>query len=56
LNLVISLDSPEIVTKYIGVLHSYIIHFLLLFEPTAIDAASVEAIHLESRGNNDKEE
>lgn len=56
LKLGISLDSPKIITKYIGALHSYIRHSLLLFEPTIIDASSVNAIHLESRGKNDKEE
>ena len=49
LNLGIALDSPEVVTKYIGSLHSYIRHSLLLFKPTTIDSASVKAIHLESR-------
>jgi len=52
LNLGISLDLPQIVTKYVGVLHSYIRHSLLLFYPTTIDAASVKAIHLEDRGKN----
>lgn len=47
LNLGISLDAPETVTKYIGALHSYIKHSLLLFKPTSIDMASVKAIHLE---------
>ena len=56
LNQGISFDSPETVTKYIGALHSYIKHYLLLFEPTTIDAANVKAIHLERRINNDKEE
>ena len=56
LNLGIPLDSLETVTKYIGALHSYIKHSLLLFEPTTIDAASVKAIHLERRGKNGKED
>ena len=51
----ISLDSPETLTKYIGALHSYVRHSLLLFEPTTIDMASVKAIHLESKRNNEKE-
>ena len=50
----ITLDSPEVVTKYIGSLHSYIRHSLLLFEPTTIDSASVNAIHLENRGKNER--
>ena len=54
LNLGISLDSPEVVTKYIGSLHSYIRHSLLMFEPTTIDSASVKAIHLENRGTHER--
>ena len=56
LSLGISLDSPEVVTKYIGSLHSYIRHSLLMFEPTNIDSASVKAIHLEIMGRNDKDD
>lgn len=52
----ISLDSPETVIKHVGALHSYIKHSLLLFGPTTIDAANVKAIHLESRGKNDRED
>jgi len=54
LNLGISLDSPETITKYIGALHSYIRHSLLLFEPTTIDVAILKVIHLKSRGKNEK--
>ena len=50
LNLGIALDTPKVVTKYIGSLHSYIRHSLLLFEPTTIDSANVKAIHIENRG------
>lgn len=46
----ISLDSAEIVTKYVGPLHSYIRNSLFLFEPTDINEASVKAMHLESSG------
>ena len=56
LNFNIPLDSPKTVTKYIGALHNYIKNYLLLFEPTTIDAASVKAIHLEIMGNNDIED
>ncbi len=56
LNLGIALDTPEVVTKYIDSLHSYIRHSLLLFEPTTIDAASVKAIHIENRGKNKSED
>lgn len=47
LNLRISLDSPYIVTKYIGSLHSYIRHSLLLLERATIDEPSVKAMHVE---------
>ena len=52
----ISLDSPEVVTKYIGSLRTYIRHSLLMFEPTIIDSASVKAIHLENGRRNDKDD
>ena len=52
----IALDSPEVVTKYIGSLHSYIRHSLLLFEPTNVDLASVKAIYLENRGKKEKDD
>ena len=52
----IALDTPKVVTKYIGSLHSYIRHSLLLFEPTTIDTASVKAIHIENRGKNERED
>ena len=56
LNLDIALDSHEVVTKYIGSLHSYFRHSLLLFEPTTIDSASVKEIHLENRGKNERDD
>ena len=46
LNLGISPDSLETITKYIVSLHSYIRHSFLLFEPTTTNVASVKAIHL----------
>lgn len=55
LALIIPLDSLETVMKYIGALHSYLGNFLLLFEPSTIDAYSMKAIHLESRGKHDWE-
>ena len=54
LNLSVPLDSPEIVTKYISSLHSYIRHSLLLFELATIDEASVKAMHLEIRGMHEQ--
>ncbi len=56
LNLGIALDTPEVVTKYIGSLHSYLRHSLLLFEPTKIDSANVKAIHLENRGTHGQDD
>eukprot|EP00253_Pinus_taeda_P027882 PITA_27882 len=56
LNLNIALDAPEVVTKYIVSLHSYIRHSLLLFKPTTIALASVKEIHIENMGNNERED
>ena len=56
LNLGITLDTPKVVTKYIGSLHSYIRHSLLLFEPTTIDSASMKAIHIENWGKNERDD
>jgi hypothetical protein len=52
----IPLDSYEMLMKYIGALHSYICHTLLLFNPTNLDEVCVQATHLESRGKNGQEE
>ena len=48
----ISLDSLETLLKYIGGLHSYLRHTILMFNPTSIDEVSVQATHLEARGKN----
>ena len=56
LNLGIPLDTPEVVTKYISSLYSYISHSLLLFEPTTIDSASIKAIHIENRVKNERDD
>jgi hypothetical protein len=45
----IPLDSQETLLKYIGALHSYILHTILLFNPTNLDEVCVQATHLESR-------
>jgi len=37
----ISLDSPEKLLKYIGGLHSYLRHTILMFNPTSIDEVPV---------------
>jgi hypothetical protein len=48
----IPLDSYETLMKYIGTLHSYILHTLLFFNPTSLDKVCVQAIHLENKGKN----
>ena len=52
LTLSISLDSPETLLKYIGGLHSYLRHIILMFNPNILDDVSVQATHLEARGKN----
>ena len=52
LTLGISLDSPETLLKYIGGLHSYLRHTIIMFNPTSLDDVSVQATHLEARGKN----
>jgi len=41
LTLNISLDSPEALLKYIGGLHSYLRHTILMFNTTSLDDVSV---------------
>jgi hypothetical protein len=48
----IPLDSYETLMKYIGALHSYIRHTLLLFNPTNIYEVCVQSTHLENRGKH----
>jgi hypothetical protein len=52
----IPLDSYEKLMKYIGSLHSYILHTFLLFNPTGLDKVCVQATHLENRGENVQED
>jgi len=52
LTLGISLDPPETLLKYIGGLHSYLKHTILMFNPTSLDDVSIQATHLEARGKN----
>ena len=52
LTLGISLDSPKTLLKYIGGLHSYLRHTILMFNPTSLDDVLVQATHLEARGKN----
>ena len=46
----IDLHSQENLLKYIGGLHSYLIHTILMFNPTSLDEVCVQATHLEARG------
>jgi hypothetical protein len=54
--LVVDLSSQETLLKYIGALHSYLRHTILMFNPTNLDEACVQATHLEARGRNDTHE
>jgi ribosomal protein S8E len=50
--LVIPLYMQETLLKYIGGLHSYLRHTILMFNPTNFDEVCVQATHIESRGKN----
>jgi hypothetical protein len=43
----IPLQTPETLLNYIGGMHSYLRHTILMFNPTNIDEVSVQATHLE---------
>ena len=46
----IDFHSQDTLLKYIGGLHSYLIHTILMFNPTSLDEVCVQATHLEARG------
>jgi hypothetical protein len=52
----IPLDSYETLMKYIGALHSYIRHILLLFNPTSLNEVCVQTTHLENMGKHVQED
>jgi hypothetical protein len=52
----VDLSSQETLLKYIGALHSYLRHTILMFNPTNLDEICVQAMHLEVRGNKDTHE
>jgi hypothetical protein len=52
----VDLSSQETLLKYIGALHSYLRHTILMFNPTNLDEVCVHATHLEARGKNDTHE
>jgi hypothetical protein len=50
------LSSQETLLKYIGALHSYLRHTILMFNPSNLDEVCVQATHLEERGRNETHE
>ena len=52
----INLYSQETLLKYIGGLHSYLRHTILMFNPTNLDEVCVQATHLEARGKKNIDE
>jgi hypothetical protein len=50
------LSSQETLLKYIGGLHSYLRHTILMFNPTSLDEFCVQETHLEARGRNEPQE
>ena len=45
----IPLHTHETFLKYIGGLHSYLLHTIMMFNPPNIDEVLVQATHVESR-------
>ena len=52
----VDLHSQDTLLTYIGGLHSYLIHTILMFNPTSLDEVCVQATHLEARRKNIPEE
>jgi hypothetical protein len=52
----IDLSSQETLLKYIGGLHSYLKHTILMFNPTSLYEVCVHTTHLEARGRNETQE
>ena len=48
----VDLQSQGNLLKYIGGLHSYLQHTILMFNPTSLVEVCVQATHLEARGKN----
>ena len=48
----VDLSSQDTLLKYIGGLHRYLRHTILLFNSTSLDEFCVHATHLEERGEN----
>ena len=52
----VDLNSQDTLLKYIGGLHSYLNHTILIFNPNNLDEVCVQATHLERRGQTIYEE
>jgi hypothetical protein len=52
----VDLSSQETLVKYIGALHSYLRHTILMFNPSNLDEVCVQATHLETIGMNETHE
>jgi hypothetical protein len=52
----IDLSSQETLLKYIGGLHSYLRHTILMFNSTSLDEVCVQETHLKARGRNEPQE
>jgi hypothetical protein len=52
----IDLSSQETLLKYIGGLHSFLRHTIIMFNPTNLDEFCVHVTHLEARGKNSPQE
>ena len=50
--LVIPLYTQETLLKFIGGLHSYFRHTILMLNPTNLDEVCVQATHIESKGKS----
>ena len=51
----IPLYTQETLLKYIGGLHSYLRHMILIFNPTSLHEVCVQVTHMESKGKSTKE-
>ena len=52
----VDLQSQDTLLKYIGGLHNYLRHTILMINPNNLDDVCVQATHLEARGKNTPEE
>ena len=52
----VNFQSQDTFLKYIGGLHSYLRHTILMFNPNNLDDVCVQTTHLEARGKNTPKE